>query len=124
MGIPKSRSGLKAQISFPFPYDIALVSACDSSLGGISSQHTAPDELLLIYSMCRQAYWGIRVPCSRSRIRVSLHMELIKSSSGCKQELLEPLHLPRAQSPPLAPSTRLPQALVMLTGVTGGLGLG
>lgn len=63
---------------FFFSFCFAPFSGCDSSLGGISSQRAAPDELLLIYSMCRQAYWGIRAPCSCSKTRVSLHMELIK----------------------------------------------
>lgn len=69
---------LWTQISDFFFFFFAPLSECDSSLGGISSQHAAPDELLLIYSMCGQAYWGIRAPCSCSRIRVSPHMELIK----------------------------------------------
>lgn len=79
MVIPKIQLWTQILNFFGVFFFSAPLSGCDSSLGSISSQHTAPDELLLIHSMCGQAYWGIRAPCSRSRIRVSPHMESIKS---------------------------------------------
>lgn len=114
MVIPKIQ--LWTQIS-DFFFFVPL-SGCDSSLGSVSSQRTAPDELLLIYSMCGQAYWGIRAPCSRSRIRVSPHMESIKSklcveasphqaaapNEGTQPTAAQPQHLPH------------PGARVMLSG--------
>lgn len=105
----RSSSGLKSQGFFNFFFFFAPLSGCDSSLGGISSQRAAPDELLLIYSMCGQAFWGIRAPCSCSRIRVSPHMELIKKelrveasphqapapNEGTQPTTARPRHLPR-----------------------------